>query len=307
MTRCKQTGEVVSGMKTRLALAVTVMIAGALAVASAPPAGAQSEPGLPRGSALGTPSFGPGAPEGYVIWADADRFHVRWTAVAVRRLFTGEITADGGIRALIPVGVETGEVFRRGPDTVVWRARTVGTEGFDFSLAESSGWVRFALSIDGRLASPDAIFVGRRGAHPPGNPFLVFVTETGAGGWPVNHRGQPPFFGSGYYVWHDGEEWHVRWQGRGWGGALSGLVSTDGRFQGVQRVRLEEDDLIARGRGLIAWETRGGGDADGVDFRTTGRQLRFTLLLHGAPISPSLIFIGAGGIHPGANPYTVTR
>jgi hypothetical protein len=293
-------------MGQRVGFAVAVVVAGSLAALAAMPAGAQSEPGLPRGSAAGEPSFGLGDREGYFIWADGDRFHVRWTAASPRRLFGGEITSDGGIRALIPVGVQAGEVFRRGEHTIVWHARTVGTEGFDFSLAESSGWVRFALSIDGRLASPGAIFIGYRGAHPPGNPFLVYVSETVGGRWPANHRGQPPFFGAGYYVWHDGEEWHVRWQGRGWG-ALSGLVSTDGRFQGVGRVRLEADDLLARSRGLIAWEAQATGDTDGVDFRTTGRRLHFTLLTHGAPISPALIFIGAGGVHPGANPYTVTR
>ncbi|MDR7542985.1 MAG: hypothetical protein QN120_01895 [Armatimonadota bacterium] len=293
-------------MRQRLGLAAAAAVAGALAALTALPAGAQSEPGLPRGSAIGAPSTSLWAREGYFIWADGDRFHVRWTAIAVHRLFSGEIISDGGIRALILVGAETGEVLRRGGNTVTWRARTVGTEGFDFTLAESSGWVRFALSMDGRLASPGAIFIGHRGTHPPDNPFFVFVSETGGGGWPPHHRGQPPFFGFGYYIWHDGDEWHIRWQGRGWG-RLSGLVSTDGRFHEVGRVRLEGDDLLARGRGLIAWEASASGDADGVDFRTTGRRLHFTLLVNGAPISPNLIFIGAGGTHPGANPYTVTR
>jgi hypothetical protein len=135
-------------------------------------------------------------------------------------------------------------------------------------------------------------------------------------------RGQPRLGALpnvGYAVWFDNGEWHLRWTSTRFGRAASGLISTDGRFGDVRRVRLEEGDLVARHDSLIAWETRTGGrgaydgrddgraEIDGIAFRTNGERLTFTLLVDGTPVQPSLIYLGASGMRPQRNPFTISR
>jgi hypothetical protein len=180
----------------------------------------------------------------------------------------------------------------------------------------------FALRIGAPVGvvppNPEPGPIGVVPPNPGPGPIVVVPPNPGPGPypfdrWPAYVRGQPRvnFVNSpGYLVWLDDGRWHLRWTMRRWGRSASGLVSTDGRFNDVRRVSFEEGDLIARHESLIAWEARAEGrsaEIDGIDFRTNGDRLTFTLLVDGTPVSPSLIFLGAGATRPARNPFTITR
>ncbi|MDR7481874.1 MAG: hypothetical protein QN183_11815 [Armatimonadota bacterium] len=289
-----------------------------LALAGGVPAGAQGdppgadaprpqdEPVVPGADLQGAPAVVVPRP-GYAIWIDGDVVRVRWSGRGGVRVFSGAATAARGILDVRAVSLEPGDVLRRAGNTVAWTARArAGVDGFDLVVTRAAGWVRFALLIDGRLASRDEIVLGRGLAHPPGNPFVLGLgTGIGRDGWPPIVRGRPAAVpGPGYLIWLDDGEWQVRWVGAA--RETSGLVTTDGRFHDVRRERLEGGDQVARGAGVVAWATRGY-DPDGVAFRTSGSRLTFTLLLDGALAAPSQIWLGERGVHPPRNPFTIGR
>jgi hypothetical protein len=303
-------GEIMRGHSTRTMLAVAAM-----AILTVLPAHAQQGPIVSDEGAAGRPSLDSGWGPAYFIWSDQEGIHVRWSAREdeVRR-FRGEIATDGTIASVRDEGLEPEDNVRRTGNTVSWEAiASTGYDGFVVALARSANWIRFSLQIDGRMAPAGQIFVGQRGFNPPGNPFTLRLGgEASRDRWPAAYRGQPPVpsqFGPAYFVWVEDDTWHVRWITRGGGRELSGLVSTDGRFNDFRRVQLEEGDLVARDQRLIGWEARGTGGSrlDGLDFRTTGERLSFTLLIDGNPVSPSQIFLGSRGTHPPRNPWKVTR
>lgn len=253
----------------------------------------------------GAPRFPAGA-LGYFIWTDGDGWHLRWTTRGATHRFSGAMTTDGAILRFRRVGIERGDTVRHNGNTVVWDAGNTGyTDGFDFALAASADWLRFSLQIDGRPASLNQIFLGLRGAHPDDNPFVLRRL-----GWPEVFRGQPDVRAGealGYFVWFDGDGWHVRWTTRGRTRRFAGLVSSDSTLYDVRRVRMERGDLTARGPNVVAWEAGNTGHLDGFDFRANGDRLTFTLRIDGTPAAVSQIFIGDREAHPGGNPFTVNR
>ncbi len=258
----------------------------------------------------GAPAIDAGAVTGYIIWADAEGMHVRWTSRLTAHRFTGDVSADVPITSVRRFALERGDVVRRADYAIYWDTYVNGgIDGFDFALARSAEWVRFSLVIDGRLAAREQIFLGRGFIHPGGNPFVFRFNDAVTERWPAYLRRQPGVLvgGPAYYAWFDGRGWHVRWFTRGWVREASGLISTDGRFQEFRRAKMEEGDLTARDDGLIAWDARGYGDLDGFDFRTNGDRLTFTLLFDGMLAAPGQIVLGGGGVRPPRNPFRLTR
>ncbi|MDR7523378.1 MAG: hypothetical protein QN168_13045 [Armatimonadota bacterium] len=301
-------------MERRTSGILTALLAAGLLTAF--PASAQPEttvapgggPTLAPDAIQGRPSFEAGWAPAYFLWRDHEGIHLHWAAVGALRTFSGEITTEGIITGLRREGREDSDL-RRTARTISWEAFTSGRDGFVFTVAPPGGWIRFALRVEGRLLAPERIFIGNRGVHPAGNPFAIRLGEAFRDRWPAVYWGRPSLVGAaaGYFIWFEEDGWHIRWLARGWARELSGLISTDGRFQEVRRVRLEDDDLVARDRSLIAWEARSSGGADGLDFQTTGFRLTFTLLVDGAPAGLGQIFLGARGAHPPQNPVRVGR
>lgn len=292
----------------------TAVAVAALAVLAVLPAHAQQGPVVPNEGIGGRPVFERGGwGPAYYVWSDQEGFHVHWSARGDTRQFRGEVSTDGTITQLRSEDFEPEDSIRRTTNSIYWEAQaSTGSDGFVFTVSRSADWIRFSLYAEGRLVSPQQIFIGSRGSNPSGNPFVFRLRggEVFRDRWPAAYRGQPPMasqFIAGYFIWVEDDVWHVRWASRGGNRELSGLIATEGSFQDVRTVQLERDDAVARDQRLLAWESRSRGGVDGIDFRTTGERLNFTLLIDGVPANPSQIFIGASGAHPARNPWRVTR
>lgn len=148
-----------------------------------------------------------------------------------------------------------------------------------------------------------------------------------------------------YFVWRDGDRWHVRWTTRGQPHNFAGTVrATGGKLESLKRVDLDEELRIIRpgapphvvrgprgrvrgvapGRPavvaektadhvdrvddhLIRWTTRTSADIDGFDFTASGvGSLQFDLKIDGVS-RPVDVQIGRGNTHPPANPFTVPQ
>jgi hypothetical protein len=271
----------------------------------------QGGPNVSVSGAQGQPAHSITQRPAYFIWYDREGFHVQWSARSSNtRQFRGEIATDGTISEFRGDQLENDDSVRRARNSITWEATAAdGVDGFVFSVDNSADWLRFTLMLDGRLIIPQQIFIGTRGFNPGGNPFVFQLREAGGGRdrWPGAYRGQPRTQGTGYYVWVDDDIWHVRWNGLGLGRDVSGLISTDGQFSNFRRVEFEQGDQVAQNSRLIAWQTTNTDRTDGIDFRTSGNQLNFTLLVDGDSVNVGQIFIGANGGHPARNPFRVRR
>jgi hypothetical protein len=282
-------------------------------------------PAYPELDIQGAPQFQVW-PTGYFIWTDSQGFHVRWnSAPGQAHQFSGDVAVQGTIAYFQPTYPNRPDAARRQGNRLIWNAYNPGGgDGFNFAI-NPGDVVTFSMLIDGRMASRNEIYLGANAFHPSTNPFAfsfggpVPIGGGGADRWPAYVRGQPAINLTNrpmYFLWLDDAGWHLRWTTRRFGREAAGLMSTDGRFNEFRRVSLEEGDQVARGDGLVAWETRTGravrvadrpGDMDGIDFRTTGQRLSFTLLMDGDPIPTDQIFIGASGTHPRNNPFRIMR
>lgn len=128
-------------------------------------------------------------------------------------------------------------------------------------------------------------------------------------GWPGYATGRPDFQAGGdlgYFIWHDGDGWHVRWTTAGRTRMFSGAVSTDGTFRDVKAVRTEKGGVAVRTARQLNFRATSSGGVDGFDFRTTGDRLTFRLQIDGSLAEGGRVSVGAAGAHPG-NPFTVVR
>ena len=146
-----------------------------------------------------------------------------------------------------------------------------------------------------------------------------------------------------YFVWHDGNTWHLRWTTmgvertfagsiRGTGGELKDLKRIDvdselkvirpgrparvvrgpaGRVRGVAPGRAPvvasktEDHITRVDDHLIRWSTRTDDDIDGFDFKVDNvNALTFDLNIQGDS-KVSSVEIGRNNVHPAGNPFTL--
>jgi hypothetical protein len=150
----------------------------------------------------------------------------------------------------------------------------------------------------------------------------------------------------GYYVWVDGDTWHVRWttmggqrrfagQVTGEGGDLKSLKRVDveeesrlvragraprvvrgprGRVRGVAPGRTavvatkEEDKIAMDGDRRIVFTSKNDGDIDGFSFKVADnvRHLRFALEVDGKS-RPADVEVGRSNRQPGGNPCVVDK
>jgi hypothetical protein len=111
----------------------------------------------------------------------------------------------------------------------------------------------------------------------------------------------------GYYIWLDGNRIHLRTTDPGGSGSLyTGIITTDGEFRDVDVVRGEQGDYAIADRNMLEFRFHTANAVDGVTFAPAhAERLTFRLYRNGHLISTEHIFLGAGGIHPPGNPFTI--
>lgn len=160
-------------------------------------------------------------------------------------------------------------------------------------------------------------------------------------------EGRPVFregFDRGYYVWHEGHEWHVRWTTQGRLRNFTGQVIADGGdLKDLERVDLERESKVVRtgsrpvvvrgprgrlhterrpvtavvtrdldkvekdGDRAIRFNAKTDADIDGFDFEVDRHvtALRFVLEIDGQTREVD-VEAGRNNAAPGGNPFTVS-
>ena len=176
--------------------------------------------------------------------------------------------------------------------------------------------------------------------------LAVFSTPSVVGADLSWFAGRPAFSeGSdrGYFIWREGDTWHVRWTTKGQLLRFSGSVTAEGgELKSLKRIDVEEERrLIAPGRPArvvvgprgrarvkpgtgpvvatreqdkiekdgdrrIMWVARTDADIDGFNFKTDSKvtSLRFNLEIEGKS-EAAFVYAGAARHQMNANPFRV--
>ena len=123
-------------------------------------------------------------------------------------------------------------------------------------------------------------------------------------GTPTIDAGRP----MGYYLWRNDDGFHLRTHGPGAEHVFDAVLRTKGTFENVDVVKLEKDDRVDLQEGghklVIHFHTYDG--IDGVNFTIKdGERLRLNLKVDDEHIATSNIFLGAKGVHPKHNPFSI--
>jgi hypothetical protein len=113
---------------------------------------------------------------------------------------------------------------------------------------------------------------------------------------------------TGYYIWHDDGGFHLRTHGPHARHDFDAHLRTNGMFENVDPVRLEDGDRvdILDGGHELAIHFSTFDFTDGVNFTIReGERLHFNLNLDDKLIGTDHIFLGAHGVHPKDNPFTI--
>jgi hypothetical protein len=124
-------------------------------------------------------------------------------------------------------------------------------------------------------------------------------------------KGKPNFApgeSKGYFIWQDGDGWHVRWATKGQPRTFSGAVASDAAFSSCEGTSQgEEDAVILAAPNLIRFESHSSGGVKGFDF-TPGPgslKLSFDLRMDGSPVGVDLVRLGYRGTRPPVVPFVV--
>lgn len=116
----------------------------------------------------GAPLVAPGPDDAYLVWHDAQGWHLRARSGA-GGVFAGRVEADR-VRRVAPKGVAPGAVRADG-DVIAFSFpvdAATSEAGFDWE----GGCADFSLYVDG-AARPLRVFAGAYGASPPRIPFSL--------------------------------------------------------------------------------------------------------------------------------------
>jgi hypothetical protein len=112
----------------------------------------------------------------------------------------------------------------------------------------------------------------------------------------------------GYYIFHNDDGFHLRTHGPGAEHVFDAVLRTKGTFENVDVVKLEQDDhvdLLDGGHKLVI-HFHTFNLTDGVNFTVKdGERVRFNLKVDDEHIATSNIFLGAKGVHPKHNPFSL--
>ena len=255
---------------------------------------AEAPASLPANIAAGQ-GFDP-ATFGYYITYDGDAIVLRTSdprgAIAE---YTGRITADGPIRDAALIQPEGDDSATVSDNTVDFRFRTGnGVDGLRFTAHDATA-VTFHLRRDGRLIEASHIFLGVAKTTPAGNPFTLVVTPA---------RDAFPTYG--YYVTDDNGTFSVRTSDPG--GVIAqytGTITADAPITTLTLIQPESDDSAMATGNTLTFAFHTGDGVDGMRFTASGATtLTFTLFRNGTLIETQHIFVGAGRMNPGANPFS---
>jgi hypothetical protein len=128
--------------------------------------------------------------------------------------------------------------------------------------------------------------------------------------WPAGAEGRAPL-DAPVRVWHDTNGWHVRVTHRTLRDrTFSGAIHTRGELIDVQAVKLEGNDTlkVSDDKHTIRFRFNNYGHVDGFDFKThCAPSLQFGFLSNGRVVPRRAIAIGARGLHPRTNPFSISR
>jgi len=115
---------------------------------------------------------------------------------------------------------------------------------------------------------------------------------------------------AGARVWHDSTGWHVRITHPGHDALeFTGTLSSPGTMKATG-YRLEGHDSITVAADLhsVSFHVVNHGGIDGIDFTDSCSAItRFTFRQNGQQLSPVSVWLGAHGVHPTSQPFTVER
>jgi hypothetical protein len=130
-------------------------------------------------------NFKEGEVTGYALWHDAKGWHLRMATTGKAHRFRGHIYVQNGhtkngtfseIRSLRGGKEETlAKHWKVHPkrDQLFFDFSTgEAVDGIDFTLSKEAFQLQVDLQLDGKAAF-DHIFIGGKGTHPPGMPFVV--------------------------------------------------------------------------------------------------------------------------------------
>lgn len=124
-------------------------------------------------------------------------------------------------------------------------------------------------------------------------------------------KGQPEFHkgeSRGYFIWNDGEGWHVRWLSKGAKRTYSGRVTTDGALDKFEPVSRDSKDYIKKeSERLISWDAKTKEGMDGFNFRgsPSTKALKFELYIDGKAAPVDEVKLGKNKTRPSAVPVVI--
>jgi hypothetical protein len=113
---------------------------------------------------------------------------------------------------------------------------------------------------------------------------------------------------TGYYLWRDGDGFHLRTHGPATEHDFDATLHTDGTFENVDSLKLEDGDRvnILDGGQTLALHFHTYDLTDGVNFTIRGgTRVRLDLRLDGSAGATDQIFIGSAARNPKHNPFTI--
>lgn len=105
----------------------------------------------------------------------------------------------------------------------------------------------------------------------------------------------------GYYIWEEGDRWHVRTVNGGTQRLFTGMIETEGTFS---EVAVKESEKITRlavnvQSDKIEFHFNTQAANDGFSFLLSrGRRMKVTLFVDGLPAEPEMIYLEPKGRHP---------
>jgi hypothetical protein len=169
--------------------AVTTALAGTALAGTASAAsttGTSHEPGTCASGAVpvevvGSPGVKAQAAEGLYLWHGKTGYALRVTHPGKQKVtFTGTITVSNTISDVRKFRLEKADTLKVGPHrhTLTFRFTNYGyLDGVSFA-AGCSKKVTVKVSIDGKAATTNQVFLGKVMAHPTSVPFIVERTKT---------------------------------------------------------------------------------------------------------------------------------
>ena len=122
--------------------------------------------------------------------------------------------------------------------------------------------------------------------------------------------GVDPAASASYYIWQDGDRWHVQTINSGSRHLFAGTVETDGAFSDVSAMASENSERIAMKvrNQKIEFSFNSLARTDGFSFTVSGSQnATFTLFIDDRPVDPANIYLGRQNRHPNSYSFPINN